>query len=129
MNRIVTLGPCTACGGTRLSEIARACRVNGKNIADWSAMQVSELAELVHSLRAPTVAPLLARLSERLDHLVEIGLGYLSLSRETATLSGGESQRVKMIRHLSSSLTETLYIFDEPTIGLHPHDIQRLTRH
>ena len=126
--RIVTSGPCTACGGTRLSEVARACRVHGKNIAECSAMQVSELAELIQSLRAPNVAPLLARLSERLGHLVEIGLGYLSLSRETATLSGGESQRVKMVRHLSSSLTETLYIFDEPTIGLHPHDIQRLNK-
>ena len=126
--RIVTSGPCTACGGTRLSEVARACRVNEKNIAECSAMQVSELAEFVHSLRAPNVAPLLARLSERLDHLVEIGLGYLSSSRETATLSGGESQRVKIVRHLSSSLTETLYVFDEPTIGLHPHDIQRLNK-
>jgi excinuclease UvrABC ATPase subunit len=126
--RIVTRGPCTACGETRLSEGARACRVNGKNIAECSAMQVSELAAFIHALRAPTVAPLLARLSERLDHLVDIGLGYLSLSRETATLSGGESQRVKMVRHLSSSLTETLYIFDEPTIGLHPHDIQRLNK-
>lgn len=126
--RIVTLGPCAACEGTRLSEGARACHVNGKNIAEWSAMQVTELADLVRSVRAPKVAPLLTRLSERLDHLIEIGLGYLSLSRETATLSGGESQRVKMVRHLSSSLTETLYIFDEPTIGLHPHDIQRLNK-
>ncbi len=126
--RIVTGGPCSACGGTRLSEVARACRVSGKNIAECSAMQVSELVEFIRSRRAPNVAPLLARLSERLDHLVEIGLGYLSLSRETATLSGGESQRVKMVRHLSSSLTETLYIFDEPTIGLHPHDIQRLNK-
>jgi excinuclease UvrABC ATPase subunit len=91
-------------------------------------MPVSELADFIHSLRTPNVAPLLAHLGERLDHLVEIGLGYLSLSRETATLSGGESQRVKMVRHLSSSLTETLYIFDEPTIGLHPHDIQRLNK-
>jgi excinuclease UvrABC ATPase subunit len=124
--RIVTEGPCTTCRGTRLSELALACRIDGKNIAEWSAMQVSELAEVVRSLRAPHVAPLLGRLSGRLDHLVEIGLGYLSLSRETATLSGGESQRVKMVRHLSSSLTETLYIFDEPTIGLHPHDVQRL---
>ena len=126
--RVVTSGPCTACEGTRLSEVARACRVGGKNIAECSTMQVSELADFIHSLRAPNVAPLLARLSERLDHLVEIGLGYLSLSREAATLSGGESQRVKMVRHLSSSLTETLYIFDEPTIGLHPHDIQRLNK-
>jgi excinuclease ABC A subunit len=127
-DRIVTRGPCTACGETRLSETARACRVEGKNIAECAAMQVSELATFIHSLRAPNVAPLLARLSERLDHLVEIGLGYLTLSRETTTLSGGESQRVKMVRHLSSSLTETLYIFDEPTIGLHPHDIQRLNK-
>jgi len=126
--RIVTSGPCTACGGTRLSEGARACRVNGKNIAECSAMQASELAEFIRSLRAANVAPLAARLSERLEHLVEIGLGYLSLSRETATLSGGESQRVKMVRHLSSSLTETLYVFDEPTIGLHPHDVQRLNK-
>ena len=128
LEQIVTRGPCTACGGTRLSEVARACRVERKNIADCSAMQVSELAEFIHSLRVPNVAPLLARLSERLDHLVEIGLGYLNLSRETATLSGGESQRVKMVRYLSSSLTESLYIFDEPTIGLHPHDIQRLNK-
>ena len=124
--KIVTEGPCSACGGTRLSEVARACCVNGKNIAECSAMQVIELARFIHSFRAPNVAPLVARLAERLDRLVEIGLGYLSLSRETATLSGGESQRVKMVRHLSSSLTEALYIFDEPTIGLHPHDIQRL---
>jgi excinuclease UvrABC ATPase subunit len=126
--RIVSGGPCTACGETRLSEVARGCRVDGKNIAECSAMQVSELAPFIHSLRAPKVAPLLARLSERLEHLVEIGLGYLSLSRETATLSGGESQRVKIVRHLSSSLTEALYIFDEPTIGLHPHDVQRLNK-
>src|SRR3984957_7640732 len=124
--KIVTQGPCIACAGTRLSEVARACCVNGKNIAECSAMQVSELAEFIHSFRAPNVAPLVGRLAERLDHLVEIGLGYLSLSRETATLSGGESQRVKMVRHLSSSLMEALYIFDEPTIGLHPHDIQKL---
>jgi excinuclease UvrABC ATPase subunit len=126
--KIVTQGPCTACGGTRLLEVARACRVDGKNIAECSAMHVSELAEFIHSLREPNVAPPLARLSERLNHLVEIGLGYLSLGRETTTLSGGESQRVKVVRHLSSSLTEALYIFDEPTIGLHPHDVQRLNR-
>jgi excinuclease UvrABC ATPase subunit len=126
--KLVTEGPCGACGGTRLSEAARACRIEGKNIAECAAMQASELAEFIHSIRAPQVAPLLVRLSERLDHLVEIGLGYLSLSRETATLSGGESQRVKMVRHLSSSLTEALYIFDEPTIGLHPHDVQRLNQ-
>ncbi len=126
--KIVTQGPCAACGGTRLSEAARACRIDGKNIAECSAMQVNELAEFIHSLRAPNVAPLLDRVSERLDRLIEIGLGYLSLSRETATLSGGESQRIKIVRHLSSSLTETLYIFDEPTVGLHPHDTQRLNK-
>jgi excinuclease UvrABC ATPase subunit len=125
-DRIVTQGSCGACEGTRLSEAARACRVNGKNIAECSAMQIGELAGFIHSVRAPNVAPLVARLAERLDHLVEIGLGYLSLNRETATLSGGESQRVRMVRHLSSSLTEALYIFDEPTIGLHAHDVQRL---
>jgi len=126
--KIVTQGPCDACAGTRLSEAARACRIQGKNIAECSAMQVSELAGFTHSLDAPNVAPLLARLLEKLDHLSEIGLGYLSLNRETATLSGGESQRVKIVRYLSSSLTEALYIFDEPTIGLHPHDIQRLNQ-
>ncbi len=126
--RIVTTGPCTVCDGTRLSEAARACRIDGKDLGAWAAMPVRELAGLVRALRAPTVAPLLARLAERLDHLVEIGLGYLSLSRETATLSGGESQRVKIVRHLSSSLMETVYVFDEPTIGLHPHDIQRLNQ-
>ncbi|MBV9269129.1 MAG: excinuclease ABC subunit UvrA [Acidobacteriaceae bacterium] len=124
--KIVTQGPCSTCGGTRLSQAALLCRVNGKNIAECATMQVSELAEFIHSLQASNVAPLVARLAERLDHLVEIGLGYLSVNRETATLSGGESQRVKIVRHLSSSLTEALYIFDEPTIGLHPHDIQRL---
>jgi excinuclease UvrABC ATPase subunit len=92
--KIVTQGPRTAWAGTRLSEVARACRVNGKSIAEWSAMQVSELADFIHSLRAPNVAPMLARLSERLDHLIEIGLGYLSLNREAATLSGGESLRL-----------------------------------
>lgn len=126
--RIVKRAPCTACNGSRLSELARSCRIDGRNIADCSAMQVSELAQFIHTVHAPNVAPLLARLSDRLDHLVEIGLGYLTLGRETATLSGGESQRVKMVRHLSSSLTEALYIFDEPTIGLHPHDIQRLNK-
>jgi excinuclease UvrABC ATPase subunit len=124
--KIVTQGPCDACEGTRLSAAARACRINDRNIAECSAMQVNELAGFIRSIRAPNVAPVLARVAEKLDHLVEIGLGYLSLSRETATLSGGESQRVKLVRHLSSSLTESLYIFDEPTIGLHPHDIRRL---
>jgi excinuclease ABC A subunit len=126
--KIVTEGPCDACHGTRLSETARACRIHQKNIAECSAMQVSELAGFIHALAAPQVGPVLARISQKLDHLIEIGLGYLSLSRETATLSGGESQRVKIVRHLSSSLTESLYIFDEPTIGLHPHDIQRLNQ-
>ncbi|MEP6730950.1 MAG: excinuclease ABC subunit UvrA [bacterium] len=126
LERIVTSGACTACGGTRLSEVGRACRISGKNIAECTAMQVSELGAFIQSLDSPPVAPLIARLSARLSHLVDIGLGYLTLGRETGTLSGGESQRVKIVRHLSSSLMEALYIFDEPTRGLHPHDIQRL---
>lgn len=126
--RIVTRGPCDACGGTRLGEAARACRIEKKSIADLAAMPIGELLEWMKKLKAPAVAPLQARIVERLEHLVEIGLGYLSMSRETATLSGGESQRVKIVRHLGAALTEMVYIFDEPTIGLHPHDVERLSR-
>lgn len=126
--RIVTRGPCDACGGSRLSESARACRIEKKSIADISAMPIGELLEWMKKLKAPEVAPLQTRIVERLGHLVEIGLGYLTMSRETATLSGGESQRVKMVRHLGSALTDLVYIFDEPTIGLHPHDVERLNR-
>jgi excinuclease UvrABC ATPase subunit len=124
--RIVTRGPCDVCGGTRLSEEARACKIEKKSIADVSRMPIGELVEWMRKLKVSSVAPLQARIVERLEHLVAIGLGYLTMSRETATLSGGESQRVKMVRHLGAALTEMVYIFDEPTIGLHPHDIDRL---
>ncbi|WP_407951525.1 ATP-binding cassette domain-containing protein [Pendulispora albinea] len=125
--RIVTRGPCDACGGTRLAEPARACKIDKHSIADVSAMSIREVLGWMKNLVVPSVAPLQARIVERLEHLVAIGLGYLTLSRETATLSGGESQRVKMVRHLGAALTEMTYVFDEPTIGLHPHDIERLS--
>jgi len=125
-DRIVTRGPCDACNGSRLSEAARACKIAGHSLADLAAMPITQLVPWMKKLDAPAVAPLTARIIERLEHLVAIGLGYLTLSRETATLSGGESQRVKMVRHLGAALTEMVYIFDEPTIGLHPHDIERL---
>src|ERR1700704_1172501 len=114
------------CSRTRLSEAARSSRIRKLNIADTCAMQISDLAEWVRGLDEPSVAPLLATLEQTLDSFVEIGLGYLSLDRPSGTLSGGEAQRVKMIRHLGSSLTDVTYVFDEPTIGLHPHDIQRM---
>ncbi|HZJ50007.1 MAG TPA: excinuclease ABC subunit UvrA, partial [Actinomycetota bacterium] len=126
VDRAVTFTACPDCGGTRLSEAARSSRIGGINIADACAMQISELAEWVRGVDEPSVAPLLATLHHTLDSFVEIGLGYLSLDRPSGTLSGGEAQRVKMIRHLGSSLTDTTYVFDEPTIGLHPHDIQRM---
>ncbi|GAA1018967.1 ABC transporter [Acrocarpospora pleiomorpha] len=126
VDRAVTFASCPECGGTRLSEAARSSRIGGINIADACAMQISDLAEWVRGLDEPSVAPLLAALLQSLDSFVEIGLGYLSLERPAGTLSGGEAQRVKMIRHLGSSLTDTTYVFDEPTIGLHPHDIQRM---
>src|SRR5690606_18246812 len=105
---------------------ARTATVNGRTIAECSAMQVSDLAEFIKSIDEPSVAPLLATLRQTLDSLVEIGLGYLSLDRESGTLSGGEAQRVKMVRHLGSALSDVTYVFDEPTVGLHPHDIQRM---
>ncbi|MCA9986785.1 MAG: excinuclease ABC subunit UvrA [Anaerolineales bacterium] len=126
VERAVTFTACPDCGGTRLSEAARTSRINGLNIADVCAMQISDLAEWVQALDEPSVAPLLAGLSQLLDAFVEIGLGYLSLDRPSGTLSGGESQRTRMVRHLGSSLTDITYVFDEPTIGLHPHDIQRM---
>jgi excinuclease UvrABC ATPase subunit len=126
VERAVTFTGCPDCGGTRLSEAARSSRINGVNIADACAMQISDLAAWVGGLDEPSVAPLLAKLRHSLDSFVEIGLGYLSLDRPSGTLSGGESQRTKMIRHLGSSLTDVTYVFDEPTIGLHPHDIQRM---
>jgi excinuclease ABC A subunit len=126
VERAVTFAACPECGGTRLSEAARSSRIKEINIADACAMQISDLAEWVDGLDEPSVAPLLASLQQTIDSFAEIGLGYLSLDRPTGTLSGGEAQRVKMIRHLSSSLTDVTYVFDEPTIGLHPHDIQRM---
>ena len=126
VDRAVTFTTCPECGGTRLSELARSSRINGINIADACAMQVSDLAEWVDGLDEPSAAPLLAALRQTLDGFAQIGLGYLSLDRPSGTLSGGEAQRVKMIRQLGSSLTDVTYVFDEPTIGLHPHDIQRM---
>ncbi len=126
VERAVTFTACPECGGTRLSEAARSSKIKGINIADACAMQISDLAEWVSGLDEPSVAPLLTTLSEILDSFVEIGLGYLSLDRPSGTLSGGEAQRVKMIRHLGSSLTDVTYVFDEPATGLHPHDIQRM---
>jgi len=124
--RIFTRATCAACEGGRLNQAARDSRIHGKNIAECSAMQVSDLARFVRELSAPSVGPMLEALARRLDNLVTIGLGYLSLDRESSTLSGGESQRVKMVRHLGSSLTDVTYIFDEPSVGLHPHDVGRL---
>jgi excinuclease UvrABC ATPase subunit len=141
VERAVTFATCSECDGTRLSELARSSKIKGKNIADACAMQISDLAEWVKGLDESggtarayggashargTVGPLLAALQHTLDSFVEIGLGYLSLDRPSGTLSGGEAQRTKMIRHLGSSLTDVTYVFDEPTTGLHPHDIQRM---
>jgi excinuclease UvrABC ATPase subunit len=126
VDRAVTFTACPECGGTRDSEAARSSKIKGINIADACAMQVNDLAEWVRGLDEPSVAPLLTTLRHTLDSLVEIGLGYLSLDRPAGTLSGGEAQRTKMIRHLGSSLTDVTYVFDELTIGLHPHDIQRM---
>ena len=126
VDRAVTFTTCPECDGTRLSEAARSSKIEGLSIADACALQISDLAVWVRGLAEPSVAPLLAALGETLDSFVEIGLGYLSLDRPSGTLSGGESQRTKMIRHLGSSLTDITYVFDEPTIGLHPHDIQRM---
>ncbi|MFJ2176545.1 ATP-binding cassette domain-containing protein [Streptomyces sp. NPDC087851] len=126
VDRAVTFTACPDCDGTRLAEAARSSRIGGINIADACAMQISDLAAWVRDLDEPSVAPLLTTLRDTLDSFVEIGLGYLSLSRPAGTLSGGEAQRVKMIRHLGSSLTDITYVFDEPTTGLHPHDIQRM---
>jgi excinuclease UvrABC ATPase subunit len=126
VERVVTFTVCPDCGGTRLTEAARSSKIAGVNIADACAMQISDLAEWVRGLQERSVAPLLGALSGTLTSFVEIGLGYLSLDRPSGTLSGGEAQRIKMIRHLGSSLTDVTYVFDEPTIGLHPHDIQRM---
>ncbi|MCW3159128.1 excinuclease ABC subunit UvrA [Micropruina sonneratiae] len=126
VERAVTFADCPECGGTRLAPEARSSRIAGINIADACAMQITDLAEWVRGLDEPSVGPLLGSLRDSLDAFVDIGLGYLSLSRPSGTLSGGEAQRTKMIRHLGSSLTDVTYVFDEPTAGLHPHDVQRM---
>ena len=126
VDRAVTFTACPECGGTRLTEAARSSKIKGINIAEACAMQISDLAGWVGGLDEPSVTPLLAALQQSLHSFVEIGLGYLSLDRPSGTLSGGEAQRTKMIRQLGSSLTDVTYVFDEPTIGLHPHDIQRM---
>jgi excinuclease UvrABC ATPase subunit len=126
VERAVTFTPCPDCGGTRLNELARSSKIAGISIADACAMQISDLAEWVRKLDEPSVGPLLANLQHILESFVEIGLGYLSFDRPSGTLSGGEAQRTKMIRHLGSALTDVTYVFDEPTVGLHPHDIERM---
>ncbi|HEY7142614.1 MAG TPA: excinuclease ABC subunit UvrA [Streptosporangiaceae bacterium] len=126
VDRAVTFTVCPQCEGTRLSQAARSSLISGISIADACAMQISDLAGWVRGLGEPSVAPLLAALGHTLDSFTEIGLGYLSLDRPAGTLSGGEAQRTKMIRHLGSSLTDVTYVFDEPTIGMHPHDVQRM---
>ncbi|WP_382306893.1 ATP-binding cassette domain-containing protein [Herbiconiux sp. UC225_62] len=126
IDRAVTFTTCPDCHGTRLNEAALSSKIDGRNIADCTAMQISDLAEFVRGISDESVAPVIATLSQTLDSFVEIGLGYLSLERTSGSLSGGEAQRVKMVRHLGSSLTDVTYVFDEPTVGLHPHDIQRM---
>ncbi|MFJ7287213.1 ATP-binding cassette domain-containing protein [Curtobacterium sp. NPDC098951] len=126
VDRAVTFTTCPACGGTRLNDVARSSTIAGKSIADVCAMQITDLATWLHGLDEPTVGPLLDGLRDAVDSFVEIGLGYLSLDRPTGTLSGGEGQRVKMVKHLGSSLSDVTYVFDEPSTGLHPHDIERM---
>ncbi len=128
VERAVTFQTCPECAGTRLTEAARSSRIRGRSIADLCAMQISDLADWIRELDEPSVGPLLTVLGETLDSFVAIGLGYLSLDRPSGTLSGGEAQRTKMIRHLGSSLTDVTYVFDEPTIGLHPHDIEQMNQ-
>jgi excinuclease UvrABC ATPase subunit len=128
VERAVTFQTCPECGGTRLSKEALSSKIKGKNIADLCALQITDLADWIRGLDEPSVAPLLAGLQHLFDSFAEIGLGYLSLDRSAGTLSGGEAQRTKMIRHLGSSLTDVTYVFDEPTIGMHPHDIERMNR-
>jgi len=122
----LTFGPCPLCKGARLSQAALSCKINGRNIAELSAMEVGELIDVIGKVKSPVAAPLVKTLTERLQHLIDIGLEYLSLDRETDTLSGGESQRVKIVKHLGSSLMDVMYIFDEPSVGLHPRDVHRM---
>lgn len=122
----LAFGPCTLCNGARLSQAALSCKINGKNIAELSDMEVSELIKVIKEIKEPAAQSIVKTLEERLQHLIDIGLEYLSLNRETDTLSGGESQRIKMVKHLTSSLVDVMYIFDEPSVGLHPRDVHRL---
>lgn len=122
----ISFGPCPLCKGARLSQAALSCKIKGRNIAELSAMEVGDLIDFLRDIHDPVAAPMVQTLKERLQHLIDIGLEYLSLNRETDTLSGGESQRVKMVKHLSSSLVDVMYIFDEPSVGLHPRDVHRL---
>ena len=122
----MTYGPCMLCKGARLSQAALACKINGSNIAQLAAMEVDELIEVIRKIKDPVAAPMVESLVQRLQHMIDIGLEYLSLNRATDTLSGGESQRIKMVKHLSSSLVDVLYVFDEPSIGMHPRDVHRL---
>src|SRR5204862_1463606 len=126
VERAVTFTPCPACGGTRLNEAARSSKIGRVSIADACALQISDLAGWLRGLDEPSVAPMLAALGESLDSFVEMGLGYLSLDRPSGTLSGGEAQRTRMVRNLGSALTDVTYVFDEPTIGLHAHDVERM---
>jgi excinuclease UvrABC ATPase subunit len=128
VQRIATFAPCPACGGTRLNALARSSNIDGKSIADAAAMQITDLLDWIRSIDAPQAKPALHQLSRVLEHFITIGLGYLSLERESSTLSGGESQRTRMVRHLGSALTDVTYVFDEPTIGLHAHDVQQMNR-
>lgn len=122
----MTFGPCTLCNGARLNQLALSSKINGRNIAELAAMEVDELIEVIRAIKDPVAAPIVNSLVERLQDMIDIGLEYLSLNRETDTLSGGESQRIKMVKHLSSSLVDMMYIFDEPSIGMHPRDVHRL---
>ncbi len=122
----ITMGPCSECKGARLNQTILKCKINGYNIADLTSMEIPELIEAVKKIKAPAAEPIVKALLERLQNLVDIGLEYLSLSRETDTLSGGESQRVKVVKHLGSSLSDVIYIFDEPSVGLHPRDVHRM---
>ena len=126
LNRFLTYRECGLCGGSRLNQAALSCRINGYNIAQCAAMEIGDLIRMLEAIQDPVAGPIMDGLLTRLNHLVSIGLDYLSLDRQTATLSGGESQRIKMVRHLSSSLTDMIYIFDEPSVGLHPRDVHRL---
>ena len=122
----MTMGPCSVCKGARLSQAVLKCKINGRNIAELANMEISELIEFVKTINDPIAKPIVNTLVERLQHLIDIGLEYLTLNRETDTLSGGESQRVKIVKHLSSSLTDVMYVFDEPSVGMHPRDVHRM---